>query len=83
LARQQWHDLSPEKRRLIIGGAIFEGTLKILALADLRRRPADQVRGSKRLWALAISFINACGAVPLIYLVLGRRSPEELPTELT
>jgi hypothetical protein len=34
---------------LIILGAAFEGILKIAALADIKRRPASEVRGSKVL----------------------------------
>jgi hypothetical protein len=53
-------------------GAVEAG-LKIAALIDLARRPARQVRGSKRWWAVAITFINAAGAVPIVYFLRGRR----------
>lgn len=54
-------------------GAAFEGILKVLALRDLRRRPANQVRGSKAKWAIALILINSVGAVPIAYFVYGRR----------
>ena len=44
--------------------------LLIAALVDLRRRPADQLRGSKAMWT-AVSFVNFAG--PLAYFVFGRR----------
>ena len=70
---KSWNDLSPRTRRLIAVGGAIEGALKLAALIDLARRPAEQVRGSKRLWRLAITFINAFGAVPVLYFLKGRR----------
>jgi hypothetical protein len=72
-AKQRWNELSPRTRRRIIVGATLEGLLKVAALSDLVRRPAAQIRGSKRRWAAAIVLINSVGAVPLAYLVRGRR----------
>ena len=40
------------------------------ALADLRRRPAKRVRGSKKLW-FGLSFVNFAG--PLAYFAFGRK----------
>jgi hypothetical protein len=57
----------------MIAGAAIEGALKAAALADLARRPATEVNGSKTLWALAITLINAAGMVPIAYFVYGRR----------
>lgn len=73
MQKRRWRDLSERQRRLIVfvGGA--EGLLKLAALRDLRRRPANQVNGSKRLWALAITLINSAGAVPILYFRRGRR----------
>jgi hypothetical protein len=81
VARRQWHDLSVGQRRFFIIGAAVEGALKMAALADLRRRPADQVRGSKRVWALAITFINAFGAVPVLYFAFGRQPAPDVFTD--
>jgi hypothetical protein len=67
-----WNDLSPRTRKLIIVGAVAEAGLKAAALLDLKRRPADQVRGSKRAWASAM-FLNSAGLIPLSYFVFGRR----------
>ena len=73
MARKKWSDLSPRAKRFLIIGGSFEGLLKIAALRDLRKRPADQVRGSKRRWAAAIVLINSVGAVPIAYLIRGRK----------
>ena len=75
MANKKWNELGPGTRRLIIAGGAFEGVLKVAALIDLARRPAGEVRGSKARWALAVTFINSVGAVPVAYFVYGRRSP--------
>lgn len=74
--KRRWSELSEASRRLIILGATVEGLLKISALIDLVRRPASQVRGSKARWALAVVVVNSLGAVPLAYLLYGRRRPQ-------
>lgn len=71
--KKKWSDLSPVQRQMIIAAAATEGVLKIVALVDLARRPAEQVRGNKAAWAAAITLINAAGLVPLAYFVRGRR----------
>lgn len=71
--KRRWRDLSPRARRLIVAGASFEGVLKIAALADLVRRPADEVRGSRAAWAAAIVLVNSLGLAPIAYLAKGRR----------
>jgi hypothetical protein len=64
--------LSPRTRKLLIAAAAVETVLKVIMLVDLRRHPASQVRGSKRVWTAA-SMINSAGLVPLGYFVFGRR----------
>jgi hypothetical protein len=71
--KRRWNELSLRTRRLIIVAATFEGLLKIGALIDLARRPADEVRGSKPKWATAIVLVNSGGALPLYYFARGRR----------
>jgi hypothetical protein len=70
----RWNNLSDRSRKLIVGAASAEGVLKIAALIDLWRRPADQVRGSKARWATAIVVINSAGLVPIGYFLRGRRT---------
>ena len=69
---KKWSELSQGAKRFLLIGGAFEAVLKIAALIDLRRRPADQVRGSKRRWATAIVLINSVGAVPIAYFIRGR-----------
>jgi hypothetical protein len=54
---------------------VLESALKVAALVDLVRRPAEEVRGSKVPWAVAITLTNSLGVVPITYFVYGRQSP--------
>jgi hypothetical protein len=73
VAKKQWSDLSPRTRQLILIGGAIDGVLKTAALVDLARRPSEEVRGSKPLWAAAIVLINSVGVVPLAYFAYGRQ----------
>ena len=70
---RRWNDLSDRSRRLIIAAAITEAVLKTGVLIDLKRRPASQIRGSKRMWLVAAVLVNSAGIGPLSYFVFGRR----------
>lgn len=72
MAGRHWSDLSLRTRRLLIAGAGVEALLKLAVLVDLRRRPASEVRGPKRVWALSM-VVNSAGVLPIAYFALGRR----------
>ena len=69
----RWSDLSESNRRLIIAAAISEAVLKTAVLIDISRRPASQIRGSKRMWIIAAVLVNSAGVGPLSYFAFGRR----------
>ena len=73
--RRRWSDLSPGTRRLIIATAVAESIIKGAALIDIKRRPADQIRGPKWLWVPVIALVNSAGVVPISYFLFGRRTP--------
>lgn len=73
VAARKWSDLSNRSQRLIIIAAVADTILKVAALADMKRRPASQIRGPKWIWAPAVTLINACGGAPLAYFIFGRR----------
>jgi hypothetical protein len=74
-AKRRWSDLDESTRKLIITVAVAEGILKVAALIDIKRRPASQIRGPKRLWAPVVGVVSSAGVVPVSYFVFGRRRP--------
>ena len=70
--RLRWDELSRGQQTAIVVGAAVELVLTAVALNDLARRPAAQVRGPKALWAMGC-FVQPVG--PIAYLVAGRRTP--------
>jgi hypothetical protein len=56
--------------RLIVATGDFDVVLLVATLIDIKRRPADQIKGSKRMWT-ALAFVNIAG--PSAYLAFGRR----------
>jgi len=73
----RWSDLSERNRKLIIAAAIGEAALKTAVLIDIRRRPASQIRGSKRMWIIAAVLVNSAGVGSLSYFAFGRRRQAE------
>ena len=69
---KQWQDLTDRQKRGIVLLGALQITLLAAALIDIRRRPADAINGSKRLWT-AVVFINGIG--PIAYFVVGRKRP--------
>lgn len=70
MANRRWSELSTGQRRGIVLSGAVQVALLIAALADIRRRPEDEIRGNKRLWTAAV-FVNFVG--PVSYFLLGRR----------
>lgn len=69
MVKKKWHELSSAERSAICAGATLQIALAASAWADLARRPATQVRGSKKWWAVAIA-VNFLG--PVAYFTRGR-----------
>lgn len=70
VARKKWSELGSRDRRLIVVLGVLEVVLLAAALFDIRRRPAEQIRGPKWMWS-ALTFVDIVG--PLAYFVCGRR----------
>ncbi|GAB1692446.1 hypothetical protein [Krasilnikovia sp. M28-CT-15] len=68
---RRWNELSRRQRRFVIAAAVVETALKAAMVNDLRRRPADQIRGPKWLWAASV-VVNSAGIVPAAYFLVGR-----------
>jgi hypothetical protein len=79
-ARRHWSDLSGRTRKLLAIATVAEGILKLVALIDLKRRPASQVRGPKWVWVTVMTVISSAGVVPFSYFLFGqRRQPRSQP----
>lgn len=72
MTTERWDDLNPGLRRFLVVAGVTEGLLKLAVLVDLKRRPEDQIRGSKRAWTLSL-LLNSAGLIPLSYFLWGRR----------
>jgi hypothetical protein len=70
MARKDWKDLSARQRRGVVLGGAVQLVLLLAALADIHRRPREEIRGNKWLWTAA-SFVNFAG--PISYFLFGRR----------
>jgi len=69
-SKKRWRDLDSRHRAGIVAAGTVQLALLGAALTDLKRRPVEQVNGSKAVWT-AVTFINFFG--PLAYFAFGRR----------
>jgi len=69
-AKKRWSERSVRSRRLIVAAGVVEVALLVATLVDLKRRPAVDIKGSKRMWT-ALAFVNIIG--PVAYFTIGRR----------
>jgi hypothetical protein len=67
---KRWGDLSSTQRKAVVLSGVVQLGLLAAALADIYRRPAEEIRGDKRLWAV-VAFVNYVG--PVSYFLFGRR----------
>lgn len=70
MGKKSWSELSDTQKTAILVVGSIELALTATALVDLARRPAEQVRGRKALWALGV-LVQPVG--PVAYLVWGAR----------
>lgn len=70
VAKKKWSELSSRNRRLITVLGVVEVVLLAAALWDIRRRPAERIRGPKWMWG-ALAFVDIVG--PAAYFLFGRR----------
>lgn len=70
MANRKWSELSTGHRRGIVFFGVVQVALLVAALVDIRRRPQEEIRGNRRVWAL-VSFVNFVG--PIAYFAFGRR----------
>ena len=68
--RKPWGDMTTTQQAGLVLMGVIQIALLAAALIDIRRRSADELNGSKRLWTLA-AFVNFIG--PLAYSIFGRK----------
>ncbi|HET8780146.1 MAG TPA: PLD nuclease N-terminal domain-containing protein [Agromyces sp.] len=67
---RNWNDLSTQQKTGSIVAGSVQLVLAAIAWTSLARRPAEEVRGPKPLWAVLIA-VNFIG--PISYFIFGRR----------
>ena len=73
--KKKWEDLSASQRAAVVLLGALQISLLAAALFDIRKRSADEITGSKRLWTVVV-FINYIG--PLAYFLFGRKRKEAI-----
>ena len=59
-----------QKTRLVAVAVVVQGVIAALTLRDINKRPAQAVRGPKRLWRV-LGTVNTTGSAA--YWIIGRK----------
>ena len=70
MVKKRWQDLTVVEKIGVTLMGIVQLLLLAAALWDIRRQPADEIKGSKRWWTAAV-FVNFIG--PISYFLFGKR----------
>lgn len=70
MPKKSWSDLTTGQKAGAVLLVIAQVGLLAAALADIRRRPAEAINGSKRMW-VGLAFVNFVG--PIAYFLFGRK----------
>jgi hypothetical protein len=69
---KKWSDLTTREKAPFVLRGIVQSALLAAALADIYRRPAEEIKGSKWLWS-AVALVNFMGIGPIAYFLFGRK----------
>jgi phospholipase D-like protein len=69
---KKWSDLTARQKAPFVLQGVVQFALLAAALADIYRRPAEEIRGSKWPW-VAAAFANFMGIGPIAYFLFGRK----------
>jgi hypothetical protein len=67
---KRWDELGTGQKVLVMAGVAVQVSLAVSAWADLAERPASEINGRKRTWAMVIA-VNFIG--PILYFRKGRK----------
>ncbi|MFZ2512481.1 MAG: hypothetical protein WAW85_15490 [Gordonia sp. (in: high G+C Gram-positive bacteria)] len=73
MAKKKWNDMSDGAKVALVSVAAADAGLRVWAGRDLAGRANDDVNGPKWLWAAGLSVISSMGALPALYLLVGRK----------
>lgn len=68
-----WGEMSTARKAAMVAQGTAQIALLGAALVDIHRRPAEAIKGSKKVWT-GVAFMNFLGIGPLAYFALGRES---------
>ena len=69
---KRWSDLTAREKSPLVVRGIFQVALLAAALADIYRRPVEEIRGRKWLWSV-VALVNFMGIGPICYFAFGRK----------
>ena len=68
----RWGDMTTGQQTRMVAQGSIQLALLAAALVDIRRRPAEAIRGNKWLWT-GVAFVNFLGLGPIAYFAFGRK----------
>ena len=71
---EQWEQMTTAQRGGFVTVASVDVALRIWSLADLVKRPPEEVHGPKWVWGVGLALGNTAGILPATYLLWGRRA---------
>jgi hypothetical protein len=69
---KKWSYLTAKQKAPFVLRGVLQFALLAAALADIHRRPAEEINGSKWMWS-AVALVNFMGIGPIAYFVFGRK----------
>ena len=69
---KRWSDLTAREKSPLVVRGIFQVALFAAAMADIYRRPVEEIRGRKWLWSV-VALVNFMGIGPICYFAFGRK----------
>jgi hypothetical protein len=71
--RTPWSEMSTPRKAAMVAQGTAQIALLGAALVDIHRRPAEAIKGNKKVWT-GVAFMNFLGIGPIAYFALGRKS---------